>query len=251
MAAGGEYTEAVKLFGMTAYVDLNWSKRWTSSIGYSFDTVDNTSFQSAAAFHRGQYASVNLLWHAPSNFFTGAELLWGKKTDNAGNSGTDEGLVVIHLRLRQRGLGTCLLGRQKCRDAQLTGLLCRVCSVERALSSVHHDLQLLYVPLGHNAGIAPLQFALDLQLINSLLMSAFGFLDLTFRFKHVRLRRQHCRINFRDLPPRGLQGSFLLGAVQPEYDGVLCDWSAEVKADLCNTARGFGKDGDRPEEQIR
>ena len=81
--------EAVKLFGMMAYVDLNWSKRWTSSIGYSFDKVDNTSFQSGTAFHLGQYASVNLLWHAESNFFTGAELLWGKKTDNAGNSGKD------------------------------------------------------------------------------------------------------------------------------------------------------------------
>jgi hypothetical protein len=81
--------EAVKLFGMMAYVDLNWSKRWTSSIGYSFDQVDNTSFQTATAFHRGQYASVNLLWHAPSNFFTGAELLWGKKTDNAGETGKD------------------------------------------------------------------------------------------------------------------------------------------------------------------
>ena len=81
--------EAVKLFGMTAYVDLNWSKRWTSSIGYSFDTVHNTSFQTDTAFHRGQYASVNLLWHAASNFFTGAELLWGKKTDNAGKSGKD------------------------------------------------------------------------------------------------------------------------------------------------------------------
>src|SRR5437764_4167232 len=69
--------EAVKLFGMTAYVDLNWSKRWTSSIGYSFDTVDNTSFQTETAFHRGQYASVNLLWHAASNFFTVSELLWG------------------------------------------------------------------------------------------------------------------------------------------------------------------------------
>ena len=81
--------EAVKLFGMSAYVDLNWSKEWTSSIGYSFDKVDNTNFQEPTAFHKGQYASVNLLWHPASNIFTGAELLWGKRTDNDGESGED------------------------------------------------------------------------------------------------------------------------------------------------------------------
>ncbi len=81
--------EAVKLFGMTAYVDLNWSKKWTSAIGYSFDQVDNTSFQSATAFHKGQYASANLLWHPASGVFTGGELLWGRRTDNDGNTGKD------------------------------------------------------------------------------------------------------------------------------------------------------------------
>ena len=81
--------EAVKLFGMSAYVDFDWSKRWTSSIGYSFDSVDNTNFQDLTAFHRGQYASANLLWHPADNVFTGGELLWGKRTDNDGDSGSD------------------------------------------------------------------------------------------------------------------------------------------------------------------
>jgi hypothetical protein len=81
--------EAVKLFGMTAYVDFNWSKKWTSALGYSYDVVDNTNFQDGSAFHRGQYASVNLLWHPYDKIFTGAELLWGKRTDNSGDSGKD------------------------------------------------------------------------------------------------------------------------------------------------------------------
>ena len=81
--------EAVKLFGMMAYVDLNWSKQWTSSLGYSFDQVDNTNFQDTSAFHRGQYASVNLLWHPADGVFTGGELLWGRRTDNDGKSGKD------------------------------------------------------------------------------------------------------------------------------------------------------------------
>lgn len=81
--------EAVKLFGLSAYVDFNWSKQWTSSIGYSFDKVDNTNFQDPTAFHKGEYASANLLWHPAGNIFTGGELLWGKKTDNGGDTGKD------------------------------------------------------------------------------------------------------------------------------------------------------------------
>jgi len=81
--------EAVKLLGISAYSDFNWSKEWTSSIGYSFDKVDNTNFQEPTAFHKGQYASVNLLWHPADNVFTGGELLWGKRTDADGNTGSD------------------------------------------------------------------------------------------------------------------------------------------------------------------
>jgi DcaP outer membrane protein len=81
--------KAIPLFGMSAYADLDWSKEFTSSIGYSFDKVNNTNFQDTTAFHKGQYASVNLLWHPNDRMFTGGELLWGKRTDNDGNSGHD------------------------------------------------------------------------------------------------------------------------------------------------------------------
>ena len=81
--------EAVKLLGISAYLDFNWSKNFTSAIGYSFDKVDNTNFQDPTAFHRGDYASVNLLWTPIENVMTGAELLWGKRTDNDGETGHD------------------------------------------------------------------------------------------------------------------------------------------------------------------
>jgi hypothetical protein len=81
--------EAVKLLGISAYVDVNWSKQFSSAIGYSFDKVDNTNFQEPGAFHRGDYASVNLLWTPAENVMTGAELLWGKRTDNDGETGHD------------------------------------------------------------------------------------------------------------------------------------------------------------------
>ena len=81
--------EAVKLLGISAYVDFQWSKQWTSSGGYSFTRVDNTNFQDATAFHKGEYASANLFYAPADNVLGGLEFLWGRRTDNDGETGTD------------------------------------------------------------------------------------------------------------------------------------------------------------------
>jgi len=81
--------EAVKLFGMSAFADIQWAKHFSSSIGYSFDRVDNTNFQEDNTFHKGEYALVNLLWTPFDPVMTGLELQWGKRTDNAGRKGHD------------------------------------------------------------------------------------------------------------------------------------------------------------------
>src|SRR4029453_11631464 len=80
--------EAVKLLGISAYADLQWTKQLSSAAGYSFTKVDNTNFQDATAFHKGEYASANLLW-ARDNVLAGGEFLWGRRTDNDGDKGTD------------------------------------------------------------------------------------------------------------------------------------------------------------------
>ena len=81
--------EAVKLLGISAYVDFQWAKEWSSAIGYSFTKVDNTNFQEVTAFHKGEYASANVLYSPFENVLTGVEFLWGKRTDNDGEKGTD------------------------------------------------------------------------------------------------------------------------------------------------------------------
>jgi hypothetical protein len=81
--------EAVPLTGVMAYYDHYWNDQWSSSIGYSFTEVDNTNFQEDGAYHKGDYASVNLLHYPVKNLMLGAELLWGKRTDNDGASGDD------------------------------------------------------------------------------------------------------------------------------------------------------------------
>jgi hypothetical protein len=81
--------ESVKLTGITAYVDLQWTKQLSSALGYSFTKVDNTNFQEATAFHKGSYASGNLLYMPADKILAGVELMWGKREDNDGNEGTD------------------------------------------------------------------------------------------------------------------------------------------------------------------
>ena len=80
--------EAVKLLGVSAYADINWTPNWTSAIGYSFTKVDNTNFQEDEAFHKGEYASANLLYQR-DNILAGVEFLWGQRTDNDGDKGDD------------------------------------------------------------------------------------------------------------------------------------------------------------------
>jgi hypothetical protein len=79
-------SEAVPLTGVVAYYDHWWSDRWSSSIGYSFTEVDNTNFQDADSYKKGQYASGNLLYFPGDNLMIGGELLWGDRENNDGAS---------------------------------------------------------------------------------------------------------------------------------------------------------------------
>ena len=81
--------ETVPLTGVVAYYDHWWSDKWSSSIGYSFTEVDNTNFQDPGAFHKGQYASTNLLFYPGENLMVGGELMWGERENNDGASDDD------------------------------------------------------------------------------------------------------------------------------------------------------------------
>jgi hypothetical protein len=81
--------KAVPLVGVMAYYDHWWNKMWSSSIGYSFTQVTNTNFQTPDVFHKGQYASVNLLYYPVDKVMIGGEVLWGKLTDNGSTNGDD------------------------------------------------------------------------------------------------------------------------------------------------------------------
>ena len=70
---------ALPAFGLSTYLDHTWSKRLTSSIGYSMVNIQNSDGQTNDAFHRGYYGSANLLFTPVNNAMFGGEFLWGRR----------------------------------------------------------------------------------------------------------------------------------------------------------------------------
>jgi hypothetical protein len=75
--------KAIPMWSMVAFLDLSWSDHWTTSVGYSELTMDNTVLQLPSAFHRGQYAIANLLWSPFPNLMYGGELQWGRRSNHS------------------------------------------------------------------------------------------------------------------------------------------------------------------------
>jgi hypothetical protein len=71
--------KALPVFGLVAFLDLNWNSRWTSTVGYSMIDIGNSDGQSDDAFNRGHYALANLLYYPAPNVFLGPEIQWGKR----------------------------------------------------------------------------------------------------------------------------------------------------------------------------
>jgi hypothetical protein len=91
---GGQSIEAVPLLGMSAYYDHYWNDRFSSSIGYSFNEVDNTAGQTPDTYKKGQYTSVNLLYYPAEKVMTGIELLWGDRENLDGKSNDDTRIQI-------------------------------------------------------------------------------------------------------------------------------------------------------------
>jgi hypothetical protein len=70
---------ALPLLGVVAFLDHTWSKKFTSSIGYSMLQVDNSDAQSDDAFKSGQYAVANFLYYPTDNVMAGIEFQYGDR----------------------------------------------------------------------------------------------------------------------------------------------------------------------------
>jgi DcaP outer membrane protein len=70
---------ALPALGLSTYLDHTWSKKFTSSFGYSMVDIHNSDGQTDDAFHIGYYGSTNLLYTPVNNAMFGAEFIWGRR----------------------------------------------------------------------------------------------------------------------------------------------------------------------------
>jgi hypothetical protein len=75
--------KALPISGVVAFLDLNWSDKFTSTVGYSFAGISNSDLQAASAMKDGHYALGNILYHPVKDVFLGPEIQWGKRVNNS------------------------------------------------------------------------------------------------------------------------------------------------------------------------
>jgi len=81
--------KALPITGIVSFLDLNWSEKFTSTVGYSFAGIDNSDGQGGTALKDGHYALANILYYPAKGVFLGPEIQWGKRINNNGFSVND------------------------------------------------------------------------------------------------------------------------------------------------------------------
>jgi outer membrane murein-binding lipoprotein Lpp len=72
---------ALPLLGVVSFLDHNWSERFSSSIGYSLENIENSDAETASDFHQGHYALSNLLYHPVPSVTIGSEFQFGRRVN--------------------------------------------------------------------------------------------------------------------------------------------------------------------------
>jgi len=84
---------ALPVLGVVAFVDHEWNKKFTSSVGWSMIDISNADGQSADAFNSGTYAIGNLLYYPAENAMVGVELQYGSRKNY--NDGWDTDIFKV------------------------------------------------------------------------------------------------------------------------------------------------------------
>ncbi|HVR98515.1 MAG TPA: DcaP family trimeric outer membrane transporter [Thermoanaerobaculia bacterium] len=71
--------EALGVLGLVAFVDVNWSDKASSAIGWSMIDIDNSDGQADNAFSQGNYALANIMFYPAKNVMFGPEIQWGNR----------------------------------------------------------------------------------------------------------------------------------------------------------------------------
>ena len=71
------------VLGIVAFDDHNWSERFSSTVGYSYENISNTPQELGSDFHQGHYALGNLLYYPTKNVMMGGEFQLGRRVNFA------------------------------------------------------------------------------------------------------------------------------------------------------------------------
>ena len=82
--------EALPILGLVGFVDHTWSKRFSTSLGYSRIDIENSDLQDPSAFKSGQYALLNLLYYPIDNVMMGIEGQWGQRENHSDGFRSDD-----------------------------------------------------------------------------------------------------------------------------------------------------------------
>lgn len=72
---------ALPMYGAVAFLDINWSKKFSSTVGYSILDIENADADLPNAFSKGEYALANLLYYPTENAMVGIELQYGTRNN--------------------------------------------------------------------------------------------------------------------------------------------------------------------------
>jgi hypothetical protein len=82
--------EPIPVLGVSAFYDLYWNEKFSSTFGYSLVDIDNLSGQTPDAFHRGHYALGNVMYYPAPNVMLGPEVQWGRRENNSDDFESDD-----------------------------------------------------------------------------------------------------------------------------------------------------------------
>jgi DcaP outer membrane protein len=69
------------VLGAVAFLDHNWSPKFSSSFGGSMVNIWNSNAESPSDFHQGYYALTNLLYYPVKNVMAGGEFQYGRRVN--------------------------------------------------------------------------------------------------------------------------------------------------------------------------
>jgi hypothetical protein len=81
---------ALPVTGVVAFLDHNWSDRFTSSVGYSMLNIENSDAQLPSDFHQGHYGIANLLYKPIPRVTMGSEFQFGRRVNFSDGFSADD-----------------------------------------------------------------------------------------------------------------------------------------------------------------